>query len=95
MAHIKRLVLDVLKPHHPNVVAFARMIADLDPSYHVDITVQTVDEKTESVVIDLTGRGLDPEAVSATIESLGGSVHSVDQVEAEGAADKPTGPDNI
>ncbi len=95
MAHIKRLVLDVLKPHHPNVVALARLIADLDASYHVDITVQAVDEKTESVVIDLTGRGVDPEAVSATIESLGGSVHSIDQVEAEGAADRPAGPNNI
>ena len=29
MSAVKRIVLDVLKPHHPNVLDFARVIADL------------------------------------------------------------------
>lgn len=84
MAHIKRLVLDVLKPHNPSVIEFARIIADSDASYQVDIAVQAVDEKTESVLIVIAGDRIDPEAVTSAIESLGGSVHSVDRVEAHG-----------
>jgi hypothetical protein len=43
-----------------------------------------VDEKTESTVIVLEGENISYEELSATITSLGASVHSIDEVEVSG-----------
>ena len=81
MVLVKRLVLDVLKPHVPNGLEFARAIAEQGEEYHVTFTVKEVDEKTESVVIVIEGLNIQFEAIENTIRSLGGSLHSVDEVE--------------
>ena len=39
MASVQRLVLDVLKPHQPNTLEFARAIAALGEGSQVDIRV--------------------------------------------------------
>ena len=81
MVLIKRLVLDVLKPHQPNNVDFAKAIAEKGNDYRVMFTVQEVDEKTETVVIVIEGHDLSYQTVLETINGLGGSLHSVDEVE--------------
>ena len=50
MATVRRLVLDVLKPHQPNTLEFARAIAALGEDYRVDIRVAEVDEQTETLL---------------------------------------------
>jgi hypothetical protein len=45
------------------------------------VTVTEVDEKTESVVVSVAGEHIPFEEISATIISLGASVHSIDEVE--------------
>lgn len=80
MVHVKRLMLDVLKPHHPNGLDFARAIAELGDDYHVTLQVAEVDEKTETVVIVIEGEDIAFEAIEEVITSLGGSLHSVDEV---------------
>jgi hypothetical protein len=47
----------------------------------VNIKVVEVDEHTETLVITLTGKNIDLEKVTEKIAELGGSVHSIDEVE--------------
>ncbi len=87
MACVKRIVLDVLKPHQPNGLEFSLAIADKSPSARVKLTVATVDEKTETVVIEVEGSNLDYQAIHDVIAGLGASIHSIDEVEVESTAE--------
>lgn len=80
MSLVKRIVLDVLKPHHPSAVEFSKRIAELG-EYRVKITVAEMDEKTESVVMVIEGDDIRFEALTEAISSMGASLHSVDEVE--------------
>jgi len=80
MATIKRVVLDVLKPHHPNSLEFSRMIADVGNDYRVHVMVIEVDEKTETLQVIVEGEAVDFDAIQVAITSLGGSLHSIDEV---------------
>jgi len=81
MVLVKRIVLDVLKPHLPNGLEFAKAIAEHGADYRVTFTVQAVDEKTETVQIVIEGKDIDFDAITETIANLGGSLHSIDEVE--------------
>jgi hypothetical protein len=81
MTFVKRIVLDVLKPHHPNVLEFSKAIAECGPDYRVTVTVAEVDERTESVLVSIQGKNIDLEAVIDAITGIGASVHSIDEVE--------------
>jgi hypothetical protein len=81
MLRLNRLVLDVLKPHQPNVLEFARAIAAGGEGYNVKLTVLEVDEKTESVEVVVEGPDLELDVIVATIGKLGASLHSIDGVE--------------
>jgi hypothetical protein len=83
MARIRKLVLDVLKPHQPNALAFAASIADLGADYKVKLTVLEVDEKTETTSLIIEGRDIQFEAITEAVTTMGASVHSIDQVEVE------------
>jgi len=86
MSLVKRIVLDVLKPHQPNALEFARGIAQLGADYRVQLNVVEVDEKTESTVITIEGNALDMQQIEEAINTMGGSVHSIDEVEVTGEA---------
>ena len=81
MPLIKRVVLDVLKPHQPNVLEFASTIADRHSGCRVTVTVIEVDEKTETTIVGIESNNIPYEAIVDTITSLGASVHSIDEVE--------------
>jgi hypothetical protein len=85
MTRIRRLVLDVLKPHQPNALDFAASLADLGTDYQVKLTVVEVDEKTESTILVIEGEDIQFQAISDMIEQMGASMHSIDEVEVEGA----------
>ena len=87
MVHVKRVVLDVLKPHRPNVLEFTRAIAEVGPDYHVRLVVLEIDEKTESLEIEVQGSAIDLEAIQAVISAMGGSIHSIDEVEVQNETD--------
>lgn len=84
MTSVKRIVLDVLKPHHPNGLEFAWAIAERCPGCRIKITVSAVDEKTETVILVVEGEELCYDAITEAISGMGGSVHSIDEVEVEG-----------
>lgn len=83
MVKVKRIVLDVLKPHHPNGLEFSTELAGSVPGARVELTVAEVDEKTESVILVIEGDNLDYEILTRTIHGMGGSVHSIDEVMVE------------
>ncbi len=86
MAKIRRLVLDVLKPHQPNAVDFAKSLADLAAECRLRLIVTEVDEKTETIVLEVEGNDLQFETLSEEINKMGASVHSIDEVEVIGPA---------
>jgi len=88
MVSVRRVVLDVLKPHHPNALEFARLIAEVGPGYRVRLTVSEVDEKTETLQVEIEGSAIDFDTIEATINNLGGSLHSIDEVEVHGEPDQ-------
>lgn len=85
MSLIKRIVLDVLKPHHPNALGFAAALADQHAGCRVTVTVTEVDEKTETVIVIIDGADVPYDAINDSIKALGGSVHSIDEVEVTSA----------
>ena len=80
MSQIKRLVLDVLKPHEPTNVEVASAIGDLQDVDGVNLSLYEVDQQTENVKITVEGNNVDYNLVVQTIENLGGVVHSVDEI---------------
>ena len=87
MVCVKRIVLDVLKPHKPNALEFSQAIAKTGIDYRVHLTVLEMDESTETIQIELEGKNIDFEAVQSAINGMGGSLHSIDEVEVQSEAD--------
>ena len=84
MARVTKITLDVLKPHLPGILDFATQIAELAADYRVAIEVIEMDENTESTLVTIHGDALDLPRIEDVIGSLGGSVHSIDEVEVTG-----------
>ena len=82
MTRIRRLVLDVLKPHQPSVLEFGRLLAE-QGELQVKLTVTEMDDKTETLQIEITGADIDFEQVHEAIGGFGASLHSIDEVEVE------------
>jgi hypothetical protein len=83
MIYVKRIVLDVLKPHQPNGLEFTSAIAEQSPGARVKLTVIEVDEQTETVIIVIEGQDLRYNEITEAISNMGGTVHSIDEVEVE------------
>jgi hypothetical protein len=86
MALVKKLVLDVLKPHQPNALEFGQRIAANSHGCRVRITVEEVDEKTDTLKVVVEGEDIDFESVQQAITDMGASLHSIDEVEVENSA---------
>jgi uncharacterized protein len=80
MSQIRRLVLDVLKPHEPTNLEVASAIGDLQDVDGVNLSLYEVDQQTENVKITVEGTNVNYNLVLQTIENLGGVVHSVDEI---------------
>ena len=81
MVHITRVVLDVLKPHNPNALDFTTAIAEKISECKIKLTVTAMDEKTETVLLIIEGAQVQFKSITEVISSLGGSIHSIDEVE--------------
>ncbi len=80
MSQIKRLVLDVLKPHEPTVIELAIDLGDVDNVDGVNLSLYEVDQQTENVKITIEGTDINYNVVTHIIENLGGVIHSVDEI---------------
>ncbi len=77
---ITRIVLDVLKPHQPNIVDFSQGVASLRGVKKVDSSVLEVDAETETIKLVIEGADLSVEKIDEVIKRLGGAIHSIDAV---------------
>jgi len=88
MVSVKRLVLDILKPHQPNALEFSCTLAKVGDDYHVSLTVIEVDENTETVQVVIEGDNINFEAIQSAISDMSGSLHSIDVVDVQSEPDK-------
>ena len=82
MSDLKRLVLDVLKPHNPSIIDVAQQLSVLDGISGVNISIKEVDQETETVKITIKGNSIYYDLVEETIREVGAVIHSVDNVSA-------------
>jgi len=79
---IRRLVLDVLKPHNPSVVELSETLSRLDGVEGVNIIIYEIDQQVENAKVIIAGSDIDFETVKKKLEEMGATIHSVDQVAA-------------
>ena len=87
MVLVKRIVLDVLKPHQPNALEFTQAISRTGIDYRVLLTVLEMDENTQTQQLVVEGNAIDFEAIQSSIKGMGGSLHSIDEVEVQSEPD--------
>ena len=83
MVLVKKIILDVLKPHQPNALDFSRAIAEVGDDYYILLSVIEMDENTETVQIEVSAHSIDFDAIQNIINHMGGSIHSIDEVEVQ------------
>ena len=79
MGAIRRLVLDTLKPHDPNIIELSQQISRLPGVDSVNISIYEVDRMVENAKITIEGPDIQYDVVEALIRDLGGAVHSIDE----------------
>lgn len=80
MPPLRRLVVDVLKPHDPPLLEFTEQVAGAESVAGATASLIELDQEVQNVKLTLEGEAVDFEAVEAVVENLGGTVHSVDHV---------------
>ncbi|MDJ0654472.1 MAG: DUF211 domain-containing protein [Xanthomonadales bacterium] len=88
MTRITRLNLDVLKPHHPDLLELGRQLAS-QGKLRVKLVVKEMDERTETLQIEVTGPDIDFDRLKIAISEFGASLHSIDEVEVEHTPETP------
>lgn len=81
-SEIKRLILDVLKPHYPSIIELAKRLSVIEGVSGVSCVLDEVDQNTESIKITIEGPNIDYDAVEDVIEECGAAIHSIDGVSA-------------
>lgn len=82
MTSIKRIILDVLKPHAPSIIEVAERLGGLEGISGVNISLEEVDADTDSVKITIEGSNIDYNIVNKVITECGAVIHSIDGVSA-------------
>jgi len=76
---LKIMVIDVLKPHQPDIIEFGNAIEKEKSVRTLNLSVYATDVKTESVKIAVAGDNLDYKNIRKIIEDFGAVVHSTDK----------------
>ncbi|HDN83643.1 MAG TPA: hypothetical protein ENG50_04695 [Candidatus Altiarchaeales archaeon] len=80
MTDILKVVLDVLKPHNPDIVTLAKELASLPGVEGVNISVYEIDKEVENVKITIKGKFSDMDKIKEKVAKFGGTIHSIDEV---------------
>lgn len=79
MSQIRRLVLDILKPHQPSIVELTHRISEVEGVEGVNSSLIEVDEDVKNIKVTIEG-SFQEEPVREIIEEQAGSIHSIDEV---------------
>ncbi len=77
---LRRLVLDVLKPHIPTILDLATALTHVKGVAGVNLSLYEVDQQTETVKVTIQGENIDYDEVQRVIKDFGGVIHSIDEV---------------
>ena len=80
MVKVQRIVLDVLKLHSPNGLAFSTQLEEKCPGCWFNFKVVEVDEKTETIILVVESDDIPYDEVAEAITAMGGTIHSIDEV---------------
>ena len=78
---IKRVMLDVLKPHQPSIIEVLKNLMTLKGS-RVNISLDEVDAQTDSVKITIEGTNIDYAQVKKELAECDAVIRSIDGVSA-------------
>lgn len=78
---LRKLILDVLKPHEPNIAVFSEKISGVDGIEGVNVSLYEIDRDVENVKVTIRGE-LDFDKIENKIKDIGASIHSVDEASA-------------
>lgn len=80
MAVLRRVVVDVLKPHAPPLVEFTGRVSEAAGVESARVRLIELDRDVQNVAVTVEGDDVDYDAVAEAVEGLGASIHSVDEV---------------
>ena len=67
---IKKVVLDVLKPHQPAIPEFASRIVSCNGANRVNVSLAEIDQNTESIKVLVEGNDINLETIRTCIEEM-------------------------
>jgi len=76
---LRIVVLDVLKPHEPDILKFGRGLLEERSIESLNISVFEIDKETESIKLVLSGKNIIFDSVRKKIEKMGAVIHSIDK----------------
>jgi len=79
---IRRLILDVLKPHKPSVVELSEALSHLQGVEGVNVIIYEIDQQVENAKVIIAGNPLNFDDIKSKLEEMGATIHSVDEVAA-------------
>ena len=79
---LRRLVLDVLKPHNPSILDLSSKLSKIKGIDGVNIITIEIDREVENVKVVLEGPDINFNKVKKVLEDSGSAIHSVDEVAA-------------
>ena len=77
---LRRLVLDVLKPHNPSILDLSNKLSNVKGIDGVNIITIEMDKEVENVKIILQDPEINFNKVKKIIEESGSAIHAVDEV---------------
>ncbi len=80
MAGLRRLVLDVLKPHEPSNVLLALKLSEVENVEGVNLILREMDQNTETLKITVVGDNMNFDKIKKVLEDFGAVIHSVDEI---------------
>ena len=72
--------MDVMIPHATDSTAITKKLADMTGITGVGTMIKEMDKRVTNIKIVIEGKNIQSKRVEAAIESLGGSIHSVDNI---------------
>lgn len=80
MDDLRRIVLDVLKPHEPSLLLFTQQITEAEGVEAATASLIELDKEVQNVKITAEGQDLNYDSIEEAVNDSGGTVHSIDQV---------------
>ncbi|SHG94690.1 DUF211 domain-containing protein [Halobaculum gomorrense] len=80
MATVRKVVVDVLKPHAPPLVEFTERVSETAGVDSASSRLIELDRDVQNIEVTVEGVDVDYGAVVDAVEGIGATVHSVDEV---------------